>query len=469
MGKNLELMGKKKYGRGPGTITRRKSMVDITRLAILTFLIFLSIVVNSAVAADTPRPILFVHGSGDSAALWYITIWRFESNGYDSSLLFAIDFTHPRARSDDTKPQENRSSTADQLRELSAKIGEILSKTKQKQLILVGSSRGGYAIRNYIKNAGGGVSVSHAILCGTPNHGVRATPFNLNDEFNGMGSYLSGLNAGDEVHPSVQFMTIRSDSNDKYAQPEGRFIGMPGQPTNVTFASPELRGAENVVLPGLDHREVAFHSLAFKTMYRFITGREPATLDVVPEPRPTLNGIVSGWSNGAPTNLPLQGATVEIYEIDPSSGQRLGDAVHRRTTSANGIWGPFTAKSEAYYEFIISASGYPITHICRTPFPRSSAYIHLRLRPLDEREKGTGSLVTLTRPRGYLGHGRDTFLIGGKVPDGINEGVPGTSEARRSFEPGPPRPIRVTLNKETMTVLTYPLDSGHIVIAEFHY
>ena len=469
MGKNLELMGEKKCGRGPGTITRRKSMVDITRLAILTFLVFLSIVVNSAVAADTPRPILFVHGSGDSAALWYTTIWRFESNGYDPSLLFAIDFTHPRARSDDTKPQENRSSTADQLRELSAKIGEILSKTKQKQLILVGSSRGGYAIRNYIKNAGGGVNVSHAILCATPNHGVRATPFNLNDEFNGMGSFLSGLNAGDEVHPSVQFMTIRSDSNDKHAQPDGRFIGMPGQPTNVTFASPELRGAENVVLPGLDHREVAFHSLAFKTMYRFITGREPATLDIVPEPRPTLNGIVSGWSNGAPTNLPLQGATVEIYDVDPSSGHRLGEAVHRRTTSADGAWGPFTAKPEAYYEFVISASGYPITHICRTPFLRSSAYIHLRLRPLDEREKGTGSVVTLTRPRGYLGHDRDTFLIAGKVPDGVNEGVPGTSEARRSFEPGPPQPIRVTLNKETMTVLTYPLDSGHIVIAEFHY
>ncbi len=469
MGKKLELMRKKKCGRGPGTITRRKSMVDIIRLGILTFLVFLSIGVNSAVAADTPRPILFVHGNGDSAALWYTTIWRFESNGYDPSLLFTIDFTHPRARSDDTKPQENRSSTADQLRELSAKIGEILSETKQKKLILVGSSRGGYAIRNYIKNAGVGANVSQAILCATPNHGVRATPFNLNDEFNGVGPFLSGLNAGDEIEPSVQFMTIRSDSNDKYAQPDGRFIGMPGQPTNVTFTSPELRGAENVVLPGLDHREVAFHSLAFKTMYRFITGREPATLDIVPEPRSILNGIVSGWSNGAPTNLPLQGATVEIFDVDPSSGQRLGEAVHRRTTSADGAWGPFTAKPEAYYEFVISASGYPITHIFRTPFLRSSAYIHLRLRPLDEREKGTGSVVALTRPRGYLGHGRDTFLIAGKVPDGVNEGVPGTSEARRRFEPGPPQPIRVTVNKETMTVLTYPLDSRHIVIAEFHY
>jgi triacylglycerol lipase len=469
MGKNLEFMGKKKCRRGAGTMMGRKSMVDITRLAMLAFLVFLSIGVNSAVAADPPRPILFVHGSGDSAALWHTTIWRFESNDYDPSLLFAIDFTHPRARNDDTKPQENRSSTADQLRELSAKMGEILSKTSQKQLVLVGSSRGGFAIRNYIKNAGGAANVSHAILCGTPNHGIRATPTNLNDEFNGMGPFLSGLNTGDEVHPGVRFMTIRSESNDKYAQPEGRFIGMPGQPTDVTFASPELRGAENVVLPGLDHREVAFHSLAFKTMYRFITGREPPSLNIVSEARPTLNGVVSGWANGAPTNLPLVGAAVEIYEIDSATGQRLGVAVHRRTTSADGVWGSFTAKPEAYYEFIISAGGYPTTHIYRTPFPRSSAHIHLRLRPIDEREKRPGSLVTLIRPRGYLGHGRDTFLIDGKVPDGVNEGVPGIAEAKRLFEPGPLRPVRVTLNQETMTVLTHPLDAGHIVIAEFHY
>ena len=119
-------------------------------------------------------------------------------------------------------------------------------------------------------------------------------------------------------------MTTRSDSNDKYAQPEGRFVGMPGQPTNVTYAGPELRGAMNVVLPGLDHREVAFHPLAFKAMYNFITGKDPATLEISPEPQPVLNGMVSGFANGAPTNLPLAGATVEIYEVDPASGQAAG-------------------------------------------------------------------------------------------------------------------------------------------------
>ena len=444
----------------------RKKSAFAHKIILALFLFFL-LALNAA--AEPQRPILFVHGNGDSAALWCTTIWRFESNGYDPSLLFAIDFTHPSARRDDTRPQENRSSTADQVKELAVKVEEVRARTGQNRIVLIGSSRGGYAVRNYIKNFGGAAHVSHAILCGTPNHGVQATPGSPNNEFNGLGSFLSNLNAGDEVQPEVRFMTTRSDTNDKYAQPDGKFLGMPGQPTNVTYSSPELRGAKNVVLPGLDHRELAFHPLAFKSMYTFLTGREPATLDVAPEPQPILNGMVSGWANGAPTNLPLAGAQVEIYEVDAGSGKRMGDAIHKKTISADGLWGPFSAKSSAYYEFVVTAPGFPITHIYRTPFPRSSAYIHLRLRPLSEREKGTGSLVSLIRPRGYLGHGRDTFLIDGQVPGGVNEGVPGTAEGGKRFEPGAQRSIKVVLNREALTVLTYPLEENHITIAEFHY
>ncbi len=464
MGKNEEPDRRNKSGCHDGQ--QKKFIGLIASRLFLAVLLVLLLAVSGA--AGELRPILFVHGNGDSAALWHTTFWRFESNGYDPALLFAIDFRHPSARKDDTKPQENRSSTMDQVKELAAKVAEIQSRTGQKKVVLVGSSRGGYAIRNYIRNYEGAAHVSHAILCGTPNHGTYATPENLNNEFNGLGPFLSGLNTGDEVQPGVQFMTTRSDSNDKYAQPDGRFLGKPGQLTHVTYAGPELRGAKNVVLPGLDHREIAFHAQAFKAMYAFITGREPETLEILPQPRPILNGLVSGFANGAPTNLPLTGAKVEIYEVDPASGQRSGDAVHRRTTSTDGLWGPFTAKPTAYYEFEATADGYPITHIYRTPFPRSSAYIHLRLRPLSDREKGTGSLVALVRPRAYLGHGRDTFVIDGKVPGGVNEGVPGTAEARQRFEPGPPRSVRVELNKEALTVLTYPLEGGHIIFAEFH-
>jgi len=444
----------------------KRSLASLVGLLALTAT---AVLAPAARGAEPAPPILFVHGNGDSAALWTTIVWRFESNGYDPARLFAMDFTHPSARTDDTKPQDNRSSTDDALRELGAKVAEIQARTGQKQVVLVGSSRGGNAIRNYVKFGGGAPNVSHAILGGTPNHGTQATNPNLNNEFHGAGPFLTRLNTPDEIVPGVRWMTIRSDSNDKYAQPEGRFVGMPGRPTGVTFAGPELRGATNVVLPGLDHREVAFHRLAFTAMYAFITGAEPKRFYPAPQASPVLDGLVSGYAAGTPTNLPLEGAMVEVYAVDPASGGRAGEAAHRKTIGADGRWGPFRAKPDAYYEFVVTADGYPTTHVYRTPFPRSSAYVHLRVRPLEGKDRGAGAIVTMTRPRGYFGHGRDLFVLDGKVPSGVNEGVPGASEATQRFEPGPSRPVRVVLNAESMTVRTYPLEQGHVTIAEFHY
>ena len=62
--------------------------------------------------ADLP-PIVFVHGNGDTAALWMTTIWRFESNGWPRERLHAIDMPYPLARDDDAKEQPGRSSTAE--------------------------------------------------------------------------------------------------------------------------------------------------------------------------------------------------------------------------------------------------------------------------------------------------------------------------------------------------------------------
>src|SRR5258706_3765985 len=36
-------------------------------------------------APDPYPPIVFVHGNGETAALWMTTIWRFESNGWPRS------------------------------------------------------------------------------------------------------------------------------------------------------------------------------------------------------------------------------------------------------------------------------------------------------------------------------------------------------------------------------------------------
>jgi hypothetical protein len=237
----------------------------------------------------------------------------------------------------------------------------------------------------------------------------------------------------------------------------------------VTFQGPELKGATNLVIAGLDHRETAFDKRAFREEYRAIMGREPATVEIVPEAHPVLNGMISGSENGAPTNMPLAGAKVAVYEVNAATGERQGAAVHEHTTGADGLWGPFTAKPDAYYEWAIAAEGYPTTHVYRTPFPRSSRFVHYRLAPLDKKLEGAGSAVTMVRPQGYLGHGRDTFTIDGVVPDGVNPGVPGTASATKTYPAGPSRAVPVVLNGEHMTVRTFPLSEGNVVIAEFHY
>jgi hypothetical protein len=264
-------------------------------------------------------------------------------------------------------------------------------------------------------------------------------------------------------------MTLRSDNNDKYAQPDGRFLGKPGKPTGVGYDGPELKGAENMVIPKIDHRETAFGPLAFAQMYRFITGRAPARVDIAPESEVVLNGKVNGMPGGVPTNLPVAGAKVEIYEVSAATGARMTAAAHAKTTGADGLWGPFRAKPDTYYEFVIQAQGHAITHIYRSPFPRSSDIVHLRPVSLAKGEEVAGSVLMISRPRGYFGHGRDTFLLDGKVPPGINQGVPGASSGKLLLQEGPLRPVPARFNGETITLQNWPAKDNHIVIGEFHF
>jgi len=446
-------------------------MSKLLRLArALPLLLLLAACAAFQPAAEQQPPIVFVHGNGDTAALWHTTAWRFESNGFDRKLLHAVDFPNPLAPGEDAKPQPLRSSTADQMSELARNVAEVRKRTGRDKVVLIGNSRGANTIRNYVKNGGGAALVSHAILCGGTNHGVYDWEETRGNEFNAKGAFMTRLNAGyDEVVAGVRFMTIRSDSNDKYAQPDGMFLGKPGKPTGVGYDGPELKGAENVVIPKIDHRETAYGPLAFAEMYRFITGRAPTRTDIVPESEVVLNGKVNGMPGGVPTNLPVVGAKVDIYEVSATTGARAGAAAHAKTTDADGLWGPFRAKPDAYYEFVVQVPGHAITHIYRSPFPRSSDIVHLRPSNLAKGDESAGSVVMINRPRGYFGHGRDIFLLDGKVPPGINQGVPGASSGKLLLPDAPLRPVPARFNDEVMTLQNWPAKENHIAIGEFHF
>ena len=420
--------------------------------------------------AEIP-PILFVHGNGDHAALWITTLWRMESNGMSRPRMAAINFTDPLARSDDAVAQPNRSSTEDQRRELGDAVAALKSRTGAARVALVGSSRGGNAIRNFIKN-GGAADVSHAVLCGTPNHGVFAWDENLGNEFNGKGPFLRGLNEGDsEIVPGIAFLTLRSDGFDKYAQGDGRFVGKPGKPTGITAEGPELKGATNLVLGSVDHRETAFHPRAFREIFKFIAGREPERLDILPERQVRLSGLVTGTPGGVPTNRPVAGASVEVFRLSPDSGERIGAAIHTSKTDADGRWGMVVVDPNCPLEIVLTQGGAPTTHFYRSPFPRSSEIVHLRAaRPLGEGDAGAGAVVIMSRPRGYFGLPRDVVLLDGKEPADVKAGVPTDSTTTLRLPIADiGRNVTGLFNEERIVARAWPASENRIAVIELTY
>jgi triacylglycerol lipase len=278
---------------------------------------------------ESPEPIVFVHGNGDNAAIWQTTIWRFESNGWPRDRLYAIEVPYPSSRDDDAKPQPGRTSAAENSAYLKSEVEKVLGATGARQVILMGNSRGGNSIRDYIQNQGGDRNVSHAILGGGINHGIWAVHIDGlpdSNEYAGHGPFMQALNrpknaAGDEVTGPVKWMTIRSDNNDKYAQPDGLWVGKRGVATGVTAAAPELKGATNVVIPRIDHRETAFSPAAFAAAYQFITGHAPATTSVVPEAPVRLSGNVTGLGVSSTTcRCRARGSTSSPSIRIPASG-----------------------------------------------------------------------------------------------------------------------------------------------------
>ncbi len=163
-------------------------------------------------------------------------------------------------------------------------------------------------------------------------------------------------------------------------------------------------------------------------------------------------------------------AVVEIFEVSSRTGERLGASALAKVVASDGMWGPFTAKPDAFYEFVIRADGYAITHIYRSPFPRSSNLVHLRPGRLTDADKNSTSVVVMNRPGGYLGVGRDRMSLDGKSPPpGLAPGVPvETQSTLRLTEPSM-RSVMAEFNGERIVARTWPANENHLVREEFHY
>ena len=429
-------------------------------------------------------PVVFMHGNGDSAALWQTTIWRLESNGWPRDRLFAVDQPMPLARDDDTIAQPGRTSTAESAAFLQAEVDKVLKATGASKVVLLGNSRGGNTIRNYVQNNGGDAKVSAVVLGGNPAHGIWNIPgFNERSEFSARSALIQQLNtpkgpSGDEVTPGVRWLTLRSDSNDKFAQPDGVWIGAPGKPTNIGYDAPALKGATNIVLPRVDHRETSFSAAAFAATWQFLTGEAPKTTTVLPETMLVLDGRLTGLgisstepaSGQFTNNLAIVGAQLAVYAVDTSTGVRLGAPVHRKTIGADGRWGPFTARPVTAYEFEITAPGYATTHIYRSPFPRSSSVINLRPERIAPADRDASAIVIFSRPRGYFDAERDTMRLDGQPAlPGVPPRGSGVSSSKLKLTSEGSRTVAGEFNGERVSGQTWPAAQGNITLLELTY
>jgi len=438
------------------------------RKILATTAVGVGLFVNSSLANATSMPVVFVHGDSDTSALWITQMWRFESNGFATDHLFALDLKSPGAPQDNNKKEENRSTTTQAATALAALVDKALKSTGAKKVALVGNSRGCSTIRNYVQNFGGAAKTEKMVMTGCVYNGVFNFPGAAEgSEYNASGKFLKMLNAGVIIPDGVKVTTIRSDKFDLYNQPMGDFIGMAGKPIGGKFTGPELAGANNNVIAGVDHRETAFSPAAFNIMYQALMGKKPATTDITAMDAVTLNGKVSGWKNARPTNIPLVGAKVTVFTTDPATGNRVGDAVHQQTIGEDGQWGPFKASGSTTYEFVVEAEGLPMTHIYRSPLPRSSSFVNLRLYPLEGDALKAKTSLGMMRPRGYYGARQDKIEFNGKTAKGlIDNDVPANWKVFSNADVA--QSVTGSFNGEKITGRTWPT-KGHAAWLELTY
>jgi hypothetical protein len=166
-------------------------------------------------------------------------------------------------------------------------------------------------------------------------------------------------------------------------------------------------GATNVTIPGVPHIECATCPASFHEMYRFFTGHDPETTEILPEPRGQIR--ISGRAVLFPQNIGVAGSTLEIYKVNGDTGFRIHkkpEAIY--AIDEGGNWGPFKVKAGEYYEFVIVRPELN-HHFYLEPFIRDDYLVRLNTSPIGG---GIGALLTrndrqtdllVTRYKEFLG------------------------------------------------------------------
>lgn len=268
------------------------------------------------------EPIVFVHGSSGSATQFASNAMRFESNGVPRERLYAYEY--------DTSVElsENEEEVLTGLDEM---LDAVLEEHDTDGANVLGHSRGTRVMHSYLSTEDRAAKVANYVnLDGQPS---------------------------DSPPGGVRTLAVWADYG----------IGAEGPV--------EIGDAENVSF-SQGHVEVATSEETFGAVYEFLMGEAPDSTSIEAEPADEVT--LWGRATYFPVNDGVSDASLEVYEVDPATGERLADdPVSSARLGDDGAWGPFDLDGEAVHEFVLSRLNAPTHHFYRPPEIHSNQFVRL--------------------------------------------------------------------------------------------
>ncbi|MEC8022901.1 MAG: alpha/beta fold hydrolase [Myxococcota bacterium] len=274
--------------------------------------------------SDGQTPIVMVHGSFASGDTWVSFARRFMANGYCPASLITFDYNSTFGPAGATE-------------DLDAVIDDLLVRTGQTQVDLIGHSLGGAIGYDYLADASRAAKIR-------------------------------------------RYVHVGASKQDAPADADTPMLNLASTNDTIVAGNDGITGAENVILTVEDHYAVATSAAAFTAVYSFLTGTAPETTDWSLE-----NGaIVAGKALTFAENQPLAGGTVAVWEVDSTTAERLKSEPDMvLELEADGAFGPLEIDPAATYEWVVRAASPEAlaVHYFREPLTGPNPFLYLRSVP----------------------------------------------------------------------------------------
>ncbi len=273
-------------------------------------------------------PIVFVHGFSGSAAQYETQALRWASNGYPKPvtgidrLFFGFSLDH-----------------------LDAFIDDVLAETGDSQVYVLGHSAGTAVMTNYLNSS--------------PERAARVA------------KYIGIDGASNTTCPG---------GVDANGNPNVPCMGIWARGSLTRMVGPD----HNVYLSEQGHTQSVGSAESFRAQYRFFTGHEPASTMILPEPPGEV--VISGRALNFPNNTGIEGAILELWELNPATGARKYSTPDVEVAlDETGNFGPWPVNGQQRYEINVirqAEDGERHQHFYYEPWMRSNALLRLNISPI---------------------------------------------------------------------------------------